>query len=53
MAREGASPAETGEGELDVTAFGRAIWRRLRWIVVPTLAAAFLSFAAVNLITSL
>ena len=56
MSREGAYagaeiPAETGEGALDLAALGRAIWRKRRWIVVPTLAAAFISFVAVNLVT--
>src|SRR6202521_4257878 len=56
MSREGAYagaeiPAETGEGALDLAALGRAIWCKRRWIVVPTLAAAFVSFVAVNLAT--
>ncbi|HXL67145.1 MAG TPA: exopolysaccharide transport family protein [Xanthobacteraceae bacterium] len=56
MSREGAYagaeiPAETGEGALDLAALGRAIWRKRRWIVVPTLVAAFVSFVAVNLVT--
>src|SRR6202165_4587253 len=56
MSREGAYagaeiPAETGEGALQLAALGRAICRKRRWIVVPTLAAAFISFVAVNLVT--
>jgi succinoglycan biosynthesis transport protein ExoP len=56
MSREGVYagseiPAETGEGVLDLAALGRAIWHKRRWIVIPTLAVAFLSFVAVNLIT--
>jgi succinoglycan biosynthesis transport protein ExoP len=37
--------------ELDLGALGRALWRRRRWIVGLTLAAAAISFTAVNLIT--
>ena len=56
MSREGAYagaeiPAETGEGALDLAALGRAIWRKRHWIVIPTLAAALVSFVAVNLVT--
>ncbi len=37
--------------ELDLGALGRALWRRKRWIIGLTLAAAVISFVAVNLIT--
>ena len=37
--------------ELDLGALGRAIWRRKRWIIVLTVAAAAIAFVAVNLIT--
>jgi uncharacterized protein involved in exopolysaccharide biosynthesis/Mrp family chromosome partitioning ATPase len=37
--------------ELDLTALGRALWRRKFAIAVPTLAAAALAFAAVNFIS--
>jgi uncharacterized protein involved in exopolysaccharide biosynthesis len=40
-----------GEGELDLSALARALWRKRRWIVVPTLAAALVSFVAVNVVT--
>lgn len=45
-----AAPIET-EGELDLTALGRALWRKRRWIVIPTIVAAFVAFAVVNVIT--
>ena len=38
-------------GELDFVAIGQAIARKRTWIVVPTLLAAVLSVASVNLIT--
>src|SRR5258708_35422907 len=44
------APIET-EGELDLTALGRALWRKRRWIVIPTIVAAFVAFAVVNVIT--
>src|SRR5262245_40082296 len=37
--------------ELDLAALGRALWRKRRGIIVLTLAAAAISFIAVNLIT--
>ncbi len=42
---------ETGESALDLAALARALWRRRRWIIVPTLIAAVASFAVVNLMT--
>jgi polysaccharide biosynthesis transport protein len=45
-----AAPIET-EGELDLRALGNALWRKRRWIVIPTIVAALLAFAAVNVIT--
>jgi polysaccharide biosynthesis transport protein len=38
-------------GDLDVRALGQALLRNKNWIIVPTLIAAVLSIAAVNLIT--
>src|SRR5579872_1576417 len=38
-------------GELDFVAIGQAISRKRGWIIVPTLLAAVLSVAAVNVIT--
>jgi polysaccharide biosynthesis transport protein len=45
-----AAPIET-EGELDLRALGHALWRKRRWIVIPTILAALVAFAAVNVIT--
>jgi len=39
--------------EVDIGALGRALWRRKRWIVGLTLAAASLAFAAAKLVTPL
>src|ERR1700722_4180054 len=45
-------PASASEsGDLDVRALGQALLRNKNWIIVPTLIAAVLSIAAVNLIT--
>jgi succinoglycan biosynthesis transport protein ExoP len=38
-------------GDLDLHALGRALARKRGWIIVPTLLAALLSIAAVNLVT--
>ena len=38
-------------GDLDLRALGQALTRKRRWIIVPTLLAAVLSIAAVNLVT--
>jgi polysaccharide biosynthesis transport protein len=38
-------------GDIDLRALGQALLRKKRWIVIPTLLAAMLSMAAVNLIT--
>ena len=46
-----AAPIEAVEGELDLAALGRALWRRRRWIVLPTLLAALLAFVVVNMLT--
>ncbi len=45
----GAVPA--ADGELDLRALGLALWRKRRWIVLPTLLAALIAFLAVSLIT--
>ena len=42
---------DTGGSALDLAALGRALWRRRRWIIVPTLIAAVASFVIVNLVT--
>ena len=38
-------------GDLDLHALGQALMRKRSWIIVPTLLAAVLSIAAVNLVT--
>jgi polysaccharide biosynthesis transport protein len=38
-------------GDLDLSALGQALMRKRGWIIVPTVLAAVLSVAAVNLIT--
>ena len=38
-------------GDLELRVLGQALARRKRWIIVPTMLAALLSIAAVNLVT--
>jgi uncharacterized protein involved in exopolysaccharide biosynthesis/Mrp family chromosome partitioning ATPase len=38
-------------GDLDLRALGQALMRRRSWIIVPTVLAAVLSIAAVNMVT--
>ncbi|WP_170145990.1 GumC family protein, partial [Rhodoplanes elegans] len=40
-----------GRGELDMRAIGRALWRRKWLIVIPTLLAALVATAVVNVLT--
>ena len=44
-------PAAPIAGDLDARAMGQALLRNKRWIIIPTLIAAGLSIAAVNLVT--
>src|SRR6266851_1743453 len=44
-------PAVPETGDLDLRALGQALLRNRGWIIVPTLLAAVLSVAAVNMIT--
>src|ERR1700722_19640709 len=45
-------PASASEsGDLELRALGQALLRHKNWIIVPTLVAAALSIAAVNLVT--
>src|ERR1700722_5934624 len=45
-------PAATFEsGDLDLRGLGQALLRNKNWIIIPTLVAAALSIAAVNLVT--
>jgi polysaccharide biosynthesis transport protein len=46
-----APPAAPIAGDLDARALGQALLRNKRWIIIPTLIAAGLSIAAVNLVT--
>lgn len=46
-----AAPIEAADGELDLRALGLALWRKKRWIIVPTLAAALAAFVIVNMMT--
>jgi polysaccharide biosynthesis transport protein len=41
----------SGTGDLDLHALGLALVNKRRWIIIPTLLAAVLSIAAVNLVT--
>jgi uncharacterized protein involved in exopolysaccharide biosynthesis len=41
----------SGTGDLDLRALGLALANKRRWIIIPTLLAAVLSIAAVNLVT--
>src|SRR5580698_10271704 len=43
--------AATGSGDLDLRLLGQAIMRKRGWIIGPTVLAAVLSIAAVNLVT--
>jgi uncharacterized protein involved in exopolysaccharide biosynthesis len=46
------SGAETSRGDaIDLTRLGRLLWRRRRWIVVPTLACAAVALVAVTTIS--
>jgi succinoglycan biosynthesis transport protein ExoP len=38
-------------GDIDLHALGQSLWAKRSWIIVPTVLAAVLSMAAVNLIT--
>src|SRR5579872_6421317 len=44
-------PSAAPAGDLDFVAIGQAIARKRNWILVPTLLAAVLSIATVNMIT--
>src|ERR1700683_2376861 len=43
--------AASESGDLDLRVLGQALVRNRRWIIIPTLLAAVLSIAAVNLVT--
>ncbi len=44
-------PARSESGDLDLRALGQVLARKRGWIIVPTVLAAALSIAAVNLVT--
>src|SRR4051794_6291013 len=44
-------PAAFESGDLDLRALGQALARKRGWIIVPTVLAAVLSLAAVNMVT--
>jgi len=46
-----ASPAVDADGELDIRSLGRALWRRKRAIIIPTLIVAALTAVAVEVVT--
>ncbi len=46
-----AAPAAEPDGELDVGALGRALWRRKRIIILPTVIVAVLTAVAVEVVT--
>jgi uncharacterized protein involved in exopolysaccharide biosynthesis/Mrp family chromosome partitioning ATPase len=46
-----AAPIEAVEGELDLRALGLVLWRKKRWIILPTILAAIASFMIVNMMT--
>jgi uncharacterized protein involved in exopolysaccharide biosynthesis/Mrp family chromosome partitioning ATPase len=46
-----AAPIEAVDGELDLRALGLALWRKKRWIILPTVAAAIATFLIVNMVT--
>lgn len=45
------APIEAVEGELDLRALGLMLWRKKRWIILPTILAALASFLIVNMMT--
>src|ERR1700731_1704219 len=51
VAPAAARPMPAQAGELDFPAIGQALARKRNWIIVPTVLAAVLSIAAVNMIT--
>jgi uncharacterized protein involved in exopolysaccharide biosynthesis len=46
-----AKPPVSASGDLDLHSLGQALRRKRSWIIVPTVLAALLSIAAVNLVT--
>src|ERR1051326_7067239 len=46
-----ARPAVDADGELDVRSLGRALWRRKRAIILPTIIVAVLTAVTVEVVT--
>jgi tyrosine-protein kinase Etk/Wzc len=46
-----AGAAAAADGDLDLGALGRALWRKRWWVIAPTIAACVLSAVAVNFLT--
>src|SRR5580704_5810669 len=51
VAPAAASQVAAPAGELDFVAIGQALSRKRNWVIIPTVLAAVLSIAAVNMIT--
>jgi succinoglycan biosynthesis transport protein ExoP len=49
--REVPNPDTASDGELDLGAVGRALWRKKWWVLIPALVVAVVTFIGVNLIT--
>src|SRR6185312_3815503 len=45
------APVEAVEGELDLRALGLVLWRKKRWIMLPTILSAIAIFMIVNMMT--
>src|SRR5262245_34651702 len=46
-----ARPAVDADGELDIRSLGRALWRRKRVILLPTIIVAILTAVTVEVVT--
>src|SRR5215470_4828273 len=46
-----ARPAVDADGDLDIRSLGRALWRRKRAIILPTIIVAVLTAVAVEVVT--
>ncbi|HUD86996.1 MAG TPA: Wzz/FepE/Etk N-terminal domain-containing protein, partial [Xanthobacteraceae bacterium] len=51
VVKPAAAAAASGSGDIDLRLLGHALVRNRRWIIIPTVLAAVLSIAAVNLVT--
>ena len=50
-ARQAGPAPEAGDGELDLGAVGRALWRKKLWVLGPAAIVALVTFIGVNVIT--